>query len=179
MALLKPNEVQEKIKQGQGTVCFIDVRSPDEFASGHVPGAMCVPIDEIESGRAAIPRDRTVILSCQSGRRSLRAKELLQRQGYQNLLEMEGGFSAWIGAGLPVSRLRRAIPLMRQVLLTAGSLIATSSLLGFLVHPAFFAVPLFMGLGLTFAGATGWCGLAFLLERMPWNRPAGAGNLGP
>jgi hypothetical protein len=83
---------------------------------------------------------------------------------------MEGGFSAWATQGLPVHRIRRTIPVMRQVLLVAGLLVFTSTVLGLTVNPLFFTVPVFVGAGLTFAGATGWCGLAYLLERKPWNR---------
>jgi hypothetical protein len=72
--------------------------------------------------------------------------------------------------GLPVIRQRKVIPVIRQVLLTAGALILLSSILGFVIDPRFFYIPAFIGAGLSFAGLTGWCGMAFLLERMPWNR---------
>jgi hypothetical protein len=63
---------------------------------------------------------------------------------------------------------------MRQVQVTAGLIVLTRSSLGRLVHPAFYALSAFIGAGLTFAGATGWCGMAMLLKTMPWNR----GSLG-
>lgn len=169
-AKLVPTAVKERLDAEKEKVCFVDVRSEDEFRSGHVPGAVCFPLDKIESGQVSVPKDRLVILSCQSGKRSARARELLHARGYDNLLEMEGGFSAWAGAGLPVNRFTRAIPVMRQVLLVAGILVLSGTLLGVFVNPAFLAVPAFVGAGLAFAGATGWCGMAYLLERMPWNR---------
>ena len=172
MSKLTAKAVKEKIDQDREKVCFVDVRSEDEFRSGHVPGATCVPLDKIESGEASIPTDRLVVLGCQSGMRSARANALLRARGLTNLVEMEGGFSAWAASGYPVRRLRKAIPVMRQVLLTAGTFVFVGTLLGLVVHPGFFAIPLFMGGGLMFAGITGWCGLAFLLERMPWNRVA-------
>ncbi len=170
MSKLSPKTVSEKLANDGPKVCFIDVRSEDEFKSGHVPGATCIPLDKIECGTAEPPKDRLVILSCQSGKRSARAREILRSKGYENITEMEGGFSAWAAHGLPVNRTRRAIPVIRQVLLTAGLMVFASSILGLTVSPVFFAIPIFMGAGLTFAGATGWCGLAYLLERMPWNR---------
>lgn len=170
MKKLSPTLVKEKLAAEREKVCFVDVRSEDEFKSGHVPGATCVPLDRIECGTAELPKDKLVILSCQAGKRSARAHELLLAKGYNNLVEMEGGFSAWAAAGLPVNRVRRAIPLMRQVLITAGLLVLIGSILGLTVNPYFFGIPLFVGSGLTFAGATGWCGLAYILERMPWNR---------
>jgi rhodanese-related sulfurtransferase len=169
MNKLSPNTVKQKMASEQEKVCFIDVRSEDEFKSGHVPGATCVPLDQIECGKAELPRDKLVILSCQSGKRSARAHELLKAKGYENLTEMEGGFSAWAAHGLPVNRTRRAIPVIRQVMLVAGLLVLTGSILGLTLNSFFFAVPVFVGAGLIFAGATGWCGLAYILERMPWN----------
>ncbi len=170
MSKLSPKAVKEKLSSEQEKVCFVDVRSEDEFKSGHVPGAICVPLDRIECGTAELPKNKLVILSCQSGKRSARAHELLKASGYDNLTEMEGGFSAWAAHGLPINRIRRAIPVIRQVLITAGTMVFLGSVLGLTVNSAFFAIPIFVGAGLTFAGATGWCGLAYVLEQMPWNR---------
>ena len=170
MKNLSPNAVKEKLEFDKSSICFIDVRSEDEFRSGHVPGAICVPLDSIENSSAKIPADKLVILSCQSGKRSAKASELLRQRGYSNIVEMEGGYSAWSGSGLPVNRLRKSIPIIRQVMITAGSLVFCGSLLGIFFHNAFFAIPVFVGAGLIFAGISGWCGLAFLLEKMPWNR---------
>lgn len=163
---LKPQAVKEKLD----SVCFIDVRTEDEFRSGHVPGAICVPLDKIECGTAEIPQGKMIVLGCQSGKRSARAKELLRSRGFENLVELEGGFSAWVDGGFPVSRMRKSIPIMRQVLISAGTLILAGTILGLTISPNFFAVPLFVGSGLIFAGVSGWCGMAYVLERMPWNK---------
>lgn len=168
MTKLSPKAVKEKLEKNE--VCFLDVRSQDEFLSGHVPGARCVPLEDIQSGKAEIPRDQLVVLSCQSGRRSAAAREALMARGFTNLTELEGGFSAWASDGLPVNRQRKSIPVIRQVMMVAGALVLAGASLGWLVSPAFLVIPVFMGAGLLFAGTTGWCGLAFLLERMPWNR---------
>lgn len=63
---------------------------------------------------------------------------------------------------------------MRQVQITAGSLVLTGVLLGLFVAPGFFGLSAFVGAGLIFAGVTGWCGMANLLRVMPWNRRAAA-----
>jgi rhodanese-related sulfurtransferase len=170
MQNLTPKSVKEKLEQERDSVCFVDVRSEDEFSSGHVPGATCMPLDKIESGEVKVPSDRLVVLSCQSGKRSARAKELLRSRGFNNVIEMEGGFSAWAGEGFPVNRFRKTIPIIRQVMITAGSLVLIGALLGLVISPVFLVLPIFIGAGLTFAGVTGWCGLALLLEQMPWNR---------
>ena len=84
---------------------------------------------------------------------------------------VEGGIEAWKKAGLPVARDRsQPIEIQRQVMIAAGSLVLLGVLLGQFVAPAFYAVPAFVGAGLTFAGTTGWCGMAKLLALMPWNR---------
>ena len=69
---------------------------------------------------------------------------------------------------------RQRLEIMRQVQMAAGSLVLVGVLLGWLVAPAFFVLAAFVGAGLAFAGATGWCGMANLLRLMPWNRHAGA-----
>jgi rhodanese-related sulfurtransferase len=168
MSNLSPKAVQEKMESA--TICFVDVRSEDEFRSGHVPGAICLPLDKIESGQAIVPQDKLVVLSCQSGKRSARAREILKSRGYANLAEMEGGYSAWAGAGMPIHRLTKSIPVIRQVMIVAGSLVFLGATLGLTIHPRFFGIPLFVGAGLTFAGITGWCGMAYILELMPWNK---------
>ena len=81
---------------------------------------------------------------------------------------------AWRRARLPVREGRKRLPVDRQVQLIAGTMVLTGVALGALVHPWFLVIAAFFGAGLTFAGATGTCGLALLLLKMPWNRlPAG------
>jgi hypothetical protein len=84
---------------------------------------------------------------------------------------LSGGMSAWERAGLPVEREARAPwSLERQVRLSAGSLVLLGTVLGWLVHPAFFGLSAFVGAGLIFAAITDWCGMGLLLARAPWNR---------
>ena len=67
---------------------------------------------------------------------------------------------------------KQPIEIMRQVQITAGSLVVIGVVLAFTVAPAFIALSAFVGAGLVFAGVSGWCGMAKLLALMPWNRPA-------
>jgi rhodanese-related sulfurtransferase len=84
---------------------------------------------------------------------------------------LEGGLDAWKRAGLPVAFDRsQPIEIIRQVQIAAGSLVLLGVLLGFLWRPEFYALSGFIGAGLLFAGISGWCGMAKLLELMPWNR---------
>lgn len=74
---------------------IVDVRTPGEFAGGHVEGARNIPVDEIESRLSEIPREKTVVVYCASGRRSASAAAVLARAGY-TVRDM-GPFSAWGG----------------------------------------------------------------------------------
>ena len=82
--------------------------------------------------------------------------------------KMVGGMDGWISAALPVRRGMK-YSLERQVRIAAGSLVFLGTLCGVVIHPAFLAVPLFVGGGLVFAGLTGFCGLGELLKKLPWN----------
>lgn len=80
---------------------LVDVRTPEEYASGHVPGAKNIPLDQIEARVAELgPTDREVYLVCQSGRRSMRASEQLVAKGLRPV-NVAGGTSAWLAAGYP------------------------------------------------------------------------------
>jgi hypothetical protein len=87
--------------------------------------------------------------------------------------------NAWRRAGLPVREGRKRLPVDRQVQMIAGLMVLTGVALGLTVSPWFLAVSAFFGAGLTFAGATGTCGRALLLMKMPWNRPLAPPSEGP
>jgi rhodanese-related sulfurtransferase len=85
--------------------------------------------------------------------------------------DLQGGIPTWQQAGLPVRKLKNApLPLMRQVQIAAGSLILLGLILSNTVAPAWILLTWFVGAGLTFAGITGFCGMARLLAVMPWNK---------
>jgi rhodanese-related sulfurtransferase len=86
---------------------------------------------------------------------------------------LAGGVDAWAAAGLTVAEDRRApLEMVRQVQIAAGTLVLAGVLLGWLVAPGFFALAGLVGAGLVFAGISGFCGMARLLARLPWNRAA-------
>lgn len=89
---------------------------------------------------------------------------------------LEGGLQAWKKAALPVElNARQPIALQRQVHIAAGSFVLLGAVLGATVSPWFHLLPAFVGSGLIFAGASGICGMARLLMRMPWNRATQTG----
>lgn len=160
-----------KAEQGNSAVDFINVCTPAEYKEKHIEGVRSVPLDEIDSRAGEFAGKQTVYVHCRSGKRAGQAIEKLLAAGVTaELVNVEGGILAWDEAGLPTKSLTKRMPLMRQVLLTAGLLILSGFVLAATVNPYFLAIPVFVGCGLTFAGATGWCGMSFLLARMPWNK---------
>ena len=85
-------------------VLVLDVREPDEYAAGHLPGVTLIPMGEVAARLSEIPTDKSVIVTCRSGNRSGQIVEFLTQQGYTNVHNMRGGILAWEAAGLPVER---------------------------------------------------------------------------
>lgn len=79
----------------------LDVREPWEYVSGHVPGAVPMPMNEIGARVGELPKDRLIHVVCASGNRSLVVTDALQRAGYQ-AVSVAGGTSGWRMAGHPV-----------------------------------------------------------------------------
>lgn len=92
----------ERQQQADAALVVLDVRSPGEFAAGHVPGAINIPHDRIGERLAEVPRDKDVILYCQSGRRAGLAAQALVEQGYTRLFHLEGDIAAWKANGRPL-----------------------------------------------------------------------------
>jgi len=80
----------------------LDVRTPDEFVSGYVPGAVNIPHDQLASRLAEVPKDRVVVLYCRSGRRTEIAAQVLASNGYTRLQHLEGDITAWQSAKRPM-----------------------------------------------------------------------------
>lgn len=74
---------------------FIDVRTAEEYRKGHVPGAISIPLKELETRLKEVPADRTVLLICWSGKRSAQANQLLQQHGFTNTYSVVGGQEQW------------------------------------------------------------------------------------
>jgi glyoxylase-like metal-dependent hydrolase (beta-lactamase superfamily II)/rhodanese-related sulfurtransferase len=149
---------------------LLDVRTPLEFESERIEGAVNVPLDQFETRLDDVPDRADVVVVCRTGVRATIAAETLARAGRRARV-LEGGVHGWRRAGLPLREGRKRLAVDRQVQLIAGTMVLAGVALGALVSPWFLALAAFFGAGLTFAGATGTCGLALLLMKMPWNRP--------
>ena len=156
---------------------LIDVRTPVEHAEIRISGSHSMPLDRLdpEEVKSVSGAGDGCVLICLSGKRAEEARRRLEAAGVANLRVLEGGVTAWNQAGLPVEKSpRKVLPLIRQVQLILGLLAMTGSILALTVHPNLAIIPAVLGGGLAIAGATGWCGLAMLLSKMPWNRVDGA-----
>ena len=151
-------------------VVFIDVRTSAEFRSIHAEGAVNLPMQTLELGEITFAKEDEIHVICQSGGRSMKVCQKLETAGFTNVVNVEGGTSAWHEAGLPVVEGKKVMSLERQVRIAAGSLVLIGAVVGQFLHPAGFGLSAFVGAGLVFAGVTDTCGMGMMIARMPWNR---------
>ncbi|HET9068613.1 MAG TPA: rhodanese-like domain-containing protein [Amaricoccus sp.] len=160
-----------------GEAVIIDVRSPDEFRAEHIAAAVSLPLDTLPRSLAALAPapGRRLVFQCLKGGRGASACAAVGA-AWPEAYNLEGGIDGWKAAGLPVvgAGAGAAIPLHRQVQIAVGLLLLALVLAGFAFGPVFFGLAGLVAAMLALAGVTGWCGMALLLQRMPWNRPAPA-----
>ncbi|HEX6254671.1 MAG TPA: rhodanese-like domain-containing protein [Euzebyales bacterium] len=150
----------------------VDVRTPAEFRAGHIPGAINLPLDQVDAHLRRIVADAGghMVLVCQSGGRASRACEKLTTAGLDDVEVLEGGMTGWTAAGGPVDRVGDGAgwPIERQVRLTAGGIVFVS-ILASIVWPRARFVAGAVGAGLTWAGLSNSCAMGAVLARLPFN----------
>jgi rhodanese-related sulfurtransferase len=92
----------QQLAQHPDHLILLDVRTPQEFAEGHIAGAVNVPYDQLATRLAEVPKDKDVVLYCRSGRRAGIAAQVLAANGYKRLSHLEGDMIAWTEKGRPV-----------------------------------------------------------------------------
>ena len=155
-----------------GEAVLVDVREPFERAEEWIAGSVPEPLSAFDAAGVGRRNSATrVVFQCKGGKRSADAAGRFCADG-EPVYHLAGGIEAWKASGRPVSRPAKkpGIGVMRQVQIVAGTLVASGVGLGVALDPWWLVVPGFVGCGLVFAGTTGWCGMAMLLGRMPWNR---------
>jgi rhodanese-related sulfurtransferase len=95
LPLVSQQALVERQQASDAQLFVLDTRSPEEYSTGHVPGAINVPYDQVAERLAEIPRDKDVVLYCRSGRRAQIAAETLAENGYTRLLHLDGDMNAW------------------------------------------------------------------------------------
>ena len=94
-----PDEVRARRERGEAFT-LLDVREPNEWSMGHIPGAMHIPRGVMESAiETRIPREQEIVIYCASGNRSAMAADILQQMGYRKVSSMRGGIRGWADAG--------------------------------------------------------------------------------
>ena len=139
-----------------------------------------MPLSSLTAASIAALGSKSVVVHCKSGRRSadaaMRCAELTSRG--ISVANLRGGIDAWKAQGLPtvVDTMRPRMSVMQQTQLVIGIGVLVGTALGAAVHPWLLAIPAMMGAGLIVAGATGTCGLAVVIGKMPWNKGTNCGS---
>lgn len=153
------------------TVDFINVCTPAEYKEKHIKGVRSVPLDTLHLRVDELNKKKTLYVHCRSGNRGRQAVEKLQSLGVTaELVNVEGGILAWEEAGHETGSYTNRLPIMRQVFIGVGGLVLGGVLLTYFIGDVFILIPFFVSLGLLVSGFTGWCGMALLLSKMPWNK---------
>lgn len=170
---LEPAELQELL-QRQVALTLIDVRTPAEFSSAHIPGSYNVPLDQLpeHADQLRALSGEPVVLICRSGGRARQAETTLLQADLPRVHVLQGGLAAWEGQRLPLRRGASRWSLERQVRGVAGALVLGGVLAGWLVWPPLTALAAAVGGGLAFSAVTDTCGMAMLLSKLPYNRQA-------
>ncbi|MGA7308708.1 MAG: rhodanese family protein [Pseudolabrys sp.] len=171
MQTITPECAAELIRSG---AVMVDIREADEHARERIPDARHHALSLIGKGDVTREGDDILVFHCRSGARTKSsAARLAAAASRCETYILDGGIDAWKKAGLPVTLDRsQPIEIMRQVQIAAGGLMLLGVMLGALVNTGFYALSGFVGVGLLFAGVSGFCGMARLLAVMPWNRRA-------
>lgn len=169
---MQAETLAQRLHQGP-PIQVLDVRTPAEFESAHIPGSYNLPVEQLGAHRGVLGGGtQPLVLVCRSGNRAREAQVLLHSAGRDALEILEGGLIAWERAGLPVERGQQRWSMERQVRGVAGGLVLAGALGGLFVWRPLGALAGFVGGGLLYSALTDTCGMATLLARLPYNRGA-------
>ena len=168
--LITPAELTARTA-GDSAPTLIDVRTPAEYETAHIPGSINIPLPLVQQHAIDLAGDLDgpVVLVCQAGGRARTAHAALSAAGAQQLAVLDGGVAAHTAAGQPVRRGRTRWALERQVRLVAGALVA-GSILASLRFPKARFLAGGIGAGLATAALTDTCAMGAALARLPYNR---------
>lgn len=161
-----------KAKFNKSQIKLIDIREVDEFKVEHIANADNLPLSKFNSESLENSvADENVVFYCQAGNRTKQCESQLKALPIDEVMVLSGGIVAWKKLGYEVVKNAKAkLPIMRQVQMIAGILILIGAILGLTISPYFILISAFVGAGLTFAGITGFCGLANVLMLLPYNK---------
>lgn len=169
---LDPAALREWLAQSDAPR-VIDVRTPAEFSTAHIPGSYNVPLHLLREHSAEIAGhlDQDIVLVCRSGMRAAQAEQTLAGAGLPNVHLLDGGITAWQQQAAPVTRGRARWDIERQVRLVAGTIVLVA-VMGSLLLPGLQFLAAAIGAGLAIAALTDTCAMGMLLAKLPYNRGA-------
>lgn len=159
-------------------IFLVDVRENSEHRREHITEANLFPSSSLNPQKVVeAAGGKNLYIMCASGGRSAAAAKKIEEfiksspEFKNKVFNVSGGMSAWRGERFPVVEDKGApLPIIRQVHIIASSLIIAGSLLGRFYNPNFFVLPAFVGCGLMVSGVTGFCGMALILQKLPYNQ---------
>lgn len=155
-----------------------DIREADEYNREHIIGAKNTPISKFNADDFnELSKHKKLVIHCQSGNRTRMNENRFKTILCNEILVLCDGINDWKKEGCDIAKNHKApLPLMRQVQITAGSLIVLGAILSLTVSINFIYLSGFIGAGLLFAGITGFCGMANLLMFLPYNKNHNGNN---
>ncbi len=165
MKNITPKELQER---WQKNFTLIDVRTPEEFALEHITWAVNMPLDYFQDHVAELKKLTNIVVYCNSWNSSAQFYKRAEQQGIHSIANLVWWLS-WCTV-CQKTKQKWALPMMQQVQIVAWSIVLIWIILSLLLHNYFIGLSAFVWVWLIFAWSTGWCWLAKLLWRLPWNR---------
>ncbi|GER91616.1 sulfurtransferase [Dictyobacter vulcani] len=168
---IEVRDVEELLHDGNA-VKIIDVRTPAEYQSMHIPGSYNVPLDQLPEHKTELANAISVpvVLVCRSGARAEQAAKVFDTTSLEQFHVLRGGITAWEQAQKPVNRGPQIWSMERQVRGVAGSLVLLSVLGSLFVWKPLALLAGFVGGGLAYSALTDTCGMAMVLSKLPYNR---------
>ncbi|MGP9034834.1 rhodanese-like domain-containing protein [Glutamicibacter mysorens] len=179
--VMDPATLENLLAAGDSAVAVLDVRTPAEFESVHIPGSYNLPLDLVAEHAHDVTRKlaKQIVLVCQSGTRAGQAQQKLADLQIESGSVLDGGISAWEKSGGEVVRGTQRWAMDRQVRMTAGSLVLLGFIGSKLASPKLGYLSAGIGAGLVYSAASNSCAMASVLSKMPWNKASTNGKANP
>ncbi|WP_423299414.1 rhodanese-like domain-containing protein [Glutamicibacter nicotianae] len=179
--VMDPATLENLLAAEDSAVAVLDVRTPAEFESVHIPGSYNLPLDLVAEHAHDVTRKlaKQIVLVCQSGTRAGQAQQKLTDLQIESGSVLDGGISAWEKSGGEVVRGTQRWAMDRQVRMTAGSLVLLGFIGSKLASPKLGYLSAGIGAGLVYSAASNSCAMASVLSKMPWNKASTNGKANP
>lgn len=179
--VMDPATLKNLLAVEDSAVAVLDVRTPAEFESVHIPGSYNLPLDLVAEHAHDVTRKlaKQIVLVCQSGTRAGQAQQKLADLQIESGSVLDGGISAWEKSGGEVVRGTQRWAMDRQVRMTAGSLVLLGFIGSKLASPKLGYLSAGIGAGLVYSAASNSCAMASVLSKMPWNKASTNGKANP